>query len=351
MGIAKTRPVVAILTPHAKYYGGVEFVNQMLVTMLEEEGFSVRIVSRELLGGGVFFKAAMRYYGLNRLLARYFMKHYAADTDVVICNGEFGLGVSHPAAINSYHGCYYGYAHAVRSFIPEREYRGLMRLADQQKCGAALKFVVAVSRTLAGVLEEQGIPVDAVIDNAIKTDLFKPAQAVSRMDRCIFVGSADYYGKGFDVLEKLADLGVGIDCVTSVRPRDTRLGWLGNIPNKELPQVYARYKAFLLPSRFEGCQLVALEAMACGTPIVMTSVGAGPDIAREIPEFIVDGPWDTVPDKIVERLRRIGRDYESLALRARDYVVRHHAYADWKRKWLETLDLLRRRSGRLRKCQ
>jgi glycosyltransferase involved in cell wall biosynthesis len=338
---------LAILTPNANYYGGVEYVNHMLIKLFEKEGFDTRIISQELLQKEPLLKVRKRLFGLNRLLSRHFSRHYTAQTDVVICNGEFSLGICHPAAINSFHGCYFGYAQAMRLHVPKREFRGLMRKADEQKIGAEGKYVIADSRTLAEILETQGIKVDAVIDNAIDTELFKPIKSISRNDRCLFVGSLDHYGKGFDILEKLADKGIGIDCVTSSRPRDTRLGWLGNVPNEVLPGYYARYKFFLLPSRFEGCGLVALEAMACGTPIVMTAVGAGPDIAREIPDFVVDGAWDEIPQKIADRLNAIENNYEDLAFRAREYVVRHHNYDDWKRKWLNTVDLVYKQPGRL----
>lgn len=343
---ARSTRNIAIVTKHAHFHGGVEYVNRMLVGLLEGEGYQTSIISQDLLGDDLSLKILKRLFGLPRLLARHFNSHYRSSTDIVICNGEFSCGVQHPAAVNSFHGCYYGYANAMRPYVPTREYRGLMRLAEQQKRGAVGKHVIADSRSLAGVLEEQGVQVDEVIDNAIDTELFKPMPQFARNDRCIFVGSPDYFGKGFDMLEKLADLGVRVDCVTSTRPRDTRLGWLGNIPNEELPARYAQYKALLLPSRFEGCGLVALEAMACGTPIVMTAVGAGPDIAREIPEFVVGGPWEAVPARIAERLIAMENDYSALSVKAREYVVRHHSYADWRLKWLALIDLLLMRGGR-----
>jgi glycosyltransferase involved in cell wall biosynthesis len=336
---------VTIVTSYGQYYGGVEHVNSMLIGMLENEGNDTNLVSQDLLWGGPLLKVRKRLFGLNRILAYHFAARYAADTDVVICNGEFGYGINHRAAIVIFHGCYHGYASAMQPHVSVREYRGLMALADQQKRGAAGKYVVAVSRTLASILELQGIRVDAVINNAVDTMRFQPVVGIARNDRCLFVGAADYYGKGFDTLEKLADLGVGIDCVTSIRPKDTRLAWLGNVPNERLPEYYPRYKAFLLPSRFEGCGLVSLEAMACGTPVVMTSVGAGPDIASEIPEFVVDGRDSDLPNKIVDRLGVIERQRQDLAVRARGYVLRHHGYAAWKRKWLDTLDIVQRRSG------
>ena len=43
----------------------------------------------------------------------------------------------------------------------------------------------------------------------------------------------------------------------------------GLIPNKELPALYSAVKVFAFPSgRFETQGLVALEALACGLPVV-----------------------------------------------------------------------------------
>jgi glycosyltransferase involved in cell wall biosynthesis len=346
---ADTRRSAVILTKYARFYGGVELANYLLMEMLEEEGYATRIISQEILGKGLLLRARKRLFGLNKLLACQFNRYYSTNTDVVICNGEFSLGVCHPAAINVFHGCYYGYGQAMRPFLSERGYKWLMHMAEQQKRGAEGKQVIAVSGSVARILEQQGLCVDAVIDNAVDAEQFRPAPFIRRNNRCLFVGSSDYYGKGIDILEKLANLGVQIDCVTADRPRDTRLGWLGNIPNEKMPEYYQRYYALLLPSRFEGSALVILEAMACGTPVVTTSVGSGSDIAQEIPEFVVDGPWDGVPEKIADRLSTINSHYGDFSARAREYVVRHHSYRDWKRKWLDAIDQLQQRSGRTAK--
>lgn len=339
------KPTIAIVTPYHHYLGGVESVNAMLGGIFLEEGFGVQFVTQELLENSIQRRVQKKLFGLNRVLSEYFNKYHAGNVDVVICNGEFALGVDHPHSINIFHGCYFGYAQALKPFVSAKAYRHLMKLADDQKKGAEGKYVIAVSKKLAIILNQQGIYVDSIIEPAIDTKRFYPAKEISRNDRCLFVGSFDYYGKGIDILEKIAGMGVKIDCIVSKRPSDKRLGWVGSVPNEELFQYYSRYKVLLFPSRFEGCGLVPLEAMACGTPIIMTPVGIAPDIAEEIPLFVVDASADTIPLKIVERLKEIDDNYDSLSIKARDYVIKHHNYDNWKKRWLKMINIVMDNGG------
>jgi glycosyltransferase involved in cell wall biosynthesis len=59
----------------------------------------------------------------------------------------------------------------------------------------------------------------------------------------------------------------------------------GDIPHGELERWYNASDLFWLASHGEGCPNVVLEALACGTPVVVTNVGA----VRELVEHGTDG--------------------------------------------------------------
>ena len=60
-----------------------------------------------------------------------------------------------------------------------------------------------------------------------------------------------------------------------VRERDLedKIDFVGQVDHKELPLYYNAADVCVVPSYYESFGLVALEAMACGTPVVATRVG------------------------------------------------------------------------------
>jgi glycosyltransferase involved in cell wall biosynthesis len=77
-----------------------------------------------------------------------------------------------------------------------------------------------------------------------------------------------------------------------------RTRFLGYIPEAQLPGLYAGATIFVLPSIDEGFGLPALEAMACGTPVITSMAGALPEVvgnaALRIDPFCIDDLGDAM---------------------------------------------------------
>ncbi len=56
---------------------------------------------------------------------------------------------------------------------------------------------------------------------------------------------------------------------------------VGKVSLAELPSLYANAELFLMPSWHEGFGLPALEAMACGTPVVSSNCGSLPEVVGD----------------------------------------------------------------------
>lgn len=62
---------------------------------------------------------------------------------------------------------------------------------------------------------------------------------------------------------------------------EQRLVFAGLVSEEELPAYYRGARALLIPSFYEGFGLPALEAMACGTPVIASNVTALPEVVGD----------------------------------------------------------------------
>jgi len=84
---------------------------------------------------------------------------------------------------------------------------------------------------------------------------------------------------------------------------DDKVELLGWIPQKDLPQTIRKLKLLVMPSYSEGLPTIALEAMACGTPVLATPVGGIPDIIKDgITGYILD---NNTPNCIAKKIQEI----------------------------------------------
>lgn len=135
-----------------------------------------------------------------------------------------------------------------------------------------------------------------VVHNGVDTELFRPLPEVPPIPgRIITTASADVPLKGLVFLvealaklrtERAAELVVvgktkkdgpvaraierfGVEDAVTFH---SGVGW------SELVELYARAEVAVVPSLYEGFSLPAIEAMACGLPVVATTAGALPEV-------------------------------------------------------------------------
>ncbi len=197
-------------------------------------------------------------------------------------------------------------------------------------------IVVAVSHFLKAEAEKLGIGAEKirVIYNGVELPEYR--ETVRDMS-ILFVGSL-VKQKGVDVLirafymvkkrvpkAKLIIVGDGSErenleeLCRSLRLEDVY--FTGK--KKELSAYYSHSRVLALPSRAEGFGLVALEAMAFGTPVVATQVGG-------IPEVVIHGETGMLVESdnaeaLAEALVKVLSDealWQSLSTRARERASR-----------------------------
>jgi glycosyltransferase involved in cell wall biosynthesis len=112
-------------------------------------------------------------------------------------------------------------------------------------------------------------------------------------------------------------------------------GW---ISHDDLPKYLNQLRLLVLPSYTEGLPNIMLEAMACGTPVLATPVGA-------IPDVIIDGKTGFImennsPECIAENVIRAldSPDLEQIAEAGRRFVGENYTFERVVERWKEVLE-------------
>lgn len=112
--------------------------------------------------------------------------------------------------------------------------------------------------------------------------------------------------------------------------------WLGYVPDTDLPALYTGALAVCQPSLYEGFGMPAVEAMACGTPVVAATGSALPEVCGDAALYVDPQDAEAIGSALVAL-------FETADLR-RDVIARGLSRAasfSWERCARETLDLLR----------
>jgi glycosyltransferase involved in cell wall biosynthesis len=192
-------------------------------------------------------------------------------------------------------------------------------LKMQQEVARQIQDLLTVSSSSAAdIVADFDVAPDQlhVVPLGVNTDLFRPGSAPRERGRVIAIASADTPLKGVrTLLHAIARIRVNRDVelrlVAKVEPNGPThklIAELGisdivhitsGLPDAELAALFASAEVACIPSLYEGFSLPAVEAMASGTPIVASQVGALPEVVG------TDGACaELVPAADVEALTR-----------------------------------------------
>ncbi|WP_298398599.1 glycosyltransferase [Sphingobium sp.] len=199
---------------------------------------------------------------------------------------------------------------------------GTRKMVRQAADGAA--GLLAVSDAMRRSMARMGIDADKVRVHYTGVDL----DTFELTDRAAAKAALDFNGpvvlsvgaliprKGQDLLVRALPQLPGVTLLLAGQGRyrrtlenlaqelgvERRIGFLGSVPHHKLPRIFAAADIMALPSESEGLANAWVEALACGTPMVISDVGG----ARELLDRPEAGRIvERDPEAIAEAIRAL----------------------------------------------
>jgi glycosyltransferase involved in cell wall biosynthesis len=189
------------------------------------------------------------------------------------------------------------FATTLRRRISLRRFYSFLRM--QKKVAPQLRRIITVSESSKrDIAEQMGVPLGNmdVVPVGVDHEVFRPIPDVAKVPgRLMTTASADVPLKGLRfLLEAVAKLRTerDVELVVIGKPRQEsgaprlirELGigdavrFVSGVDQTDIVRLYAEAEVAVVPSLYEGFSLPAIEAMACGVPVVGTLAGAVPEV-------------------------------------------------------------------------
>lgn len=301
-------PVFLISRNGVRTAGGVERVVQLVQEALSRDDIDVTLVDEASItppwlafgrfGQFVFPVWVSLWLWCKRLAGRRF---------ITISNSSYTP--LYPAEVIIVHGSAAGYIKALAG--TGKRFLGMRMMACLEAMSMrAAKRVACVSETVRDFAVDlyQIAPGKCeVVHNGIDTSIFRQTPKFSgNRVRLGFAGRLEF-GKGLPYLIEIAhwvelqkDFSLVIATINDAPPELANLAnvtIMKQVSPENMGQFYDKIDVFLLPSLFEGFELVTLEAIASGVCVLGTQVGAcklfleqGNPWVRELPRHPADFP-------------------------------------------------------------
>ena len=242
--------------------------------------------------------------------ARRLLRARRADFDLVHDNQSLGRGVvgmmsdgwpvsatiHHPITVDRELDL--AHASSFRRRLALRRWYGFLGM--QTDVARSIPRIVTVSESSRrDIAAQMGVPADRMTVVPIGADelIFRPMPHVARVPgRLMTTASADVPMKGLShLLEALAKIRVerpeahlvvigrlkedsSVPAHIEALGLDGAVEFVSGVTDERIVELYAQAQVAVVPSLYEGFSLPAVEAMACGVPVVATTGGALPEV-------------------------------------------------------------------------
>ena len=290
--------------------GGVERVMLYVRQALRRQAYTVILLDSHFLAHSTlgrtlaFLLNGRRGFFWQSLLLSYFAEKYRRRGAFVIANGYSSFLAR--ADLLFSHGSMHGFRVAKAESL-ENGKRWKLKLFGFEEfmemiAGQRAKKVLAVSPNAAREWQRYyriSAKKIRMLPNTVDTAHFKPKDSIlhasagepdsgggsDRLLRVLFVGRLEWM-KGIDKVKAFAEycheqhLPVRFTLVAPDARGSEHFMHLPNlsikigIPYAQMPDIYTACDVVYFPSRYEGFEMITLEALACGIPVVGSRVGA-----------------------------------------------------------------------------
>jgi glycosyltransferase involved in cell wall biosynthesis len=275
-------------------------------------------------------------------------KRPPTGTDIIHANSWNAFAFKRkniPLVVTEHHCVIDPTLHVHKSLYQSIYHKNVIKHFEQASFRRAQK-IIAVSKYTANSLQRTfGLSDAEVIYNWVDTERFAPSSTFRNHDdkfRLLFVGNQSIR-KGWDTIVRIMqvlDDDFQLAATTGLGERDrietsTNILQLGRLSNDELVKAYQDCDALLFPSKYEGFGYAALEAMACGKPVIASDNSALPEVVSDGTTGFLCPPNDI--DCFVSACKKLRADKTlrlELGKNARDRVLNDFLEEDLVRRYI-----------------